>query len=67
MNLFKHCHFKYDVIIWVVRWYCKYVISYRDLEKMLTERSRDNPTIYHWVQYYAPNWKLKLVLSLENG
>ena len=34
MNLFKHRHFKYDIIIWAVRWYCKYGISYCDLEEM---------------------------------
>ncbi len=41
MNIFKHRHFKYDIIIWAVRWYCKYGISYRDLEEMLTERALD--------------------------
>jgi transposase-like protein len=56
MNIFKRRHFKYDIIIWAVRWYCKYGISYRDLEEMLTERgvSVDHSTIYRWVQYYAP-------------
>ena len=38
MNLFKNRHFKYDIIIWAVRWYYKYGISYRDLEEMLIER-----------------------------
>ncbi len=37
MNIFKHRHFKYDIIIRAVRWYCKYGISYRDLEEMLME------------------------------
>lgn len=56
MNIFKRRHFKYDIIIWAVRWYCKYGISYRDLEEMLTERGVevDHSTIYRWVQYYAP-------------
>lgn len=56
MNIFKGRHFKYDIIIWAVRWYCKYGISYRDLEEMLSERgiSVDHATIYRWVQYYAP-------------
>jgi hypothetical protein len=27
-----------DVILWAVRWYCRYGISYRDLEPMLGER-----------------------------
>lgn len=70
MNIFKHRHFKYDIIIWAVRWYCKYGISYRDLEEMLMERGVevDHSTIYRWVQYYAPKildklkwyWKPKL-------
>ena len=73
MNIFKRRHFKYDIIIWAVRWYCKYGISYRDLEEMLTERGVevDHSTIYRWVQYYAPKildklkwyWKPKLGLS----
>ena len=73
MKLFKHRHFKYDIIIWAVRWYCKYCISYRDLEEMLTEKGVevDHSTIYRWVQYYAPKileklkwyWKPKLGLS----
>lgn len=56
MNLFKHRHFEYDIIIWAVRWYCKYGISYRELEEMLGERGVqvDLTTIYRWVQRYAP-------------
>ena len=36
MNIFKNRYFKYDIIIWTVRWYCKYGIRYRDLEEILT-------------------------------
>ena len=73
MNIFKHRHFKYEIIICAVRWYCKYGISYRDLEEMLLERGVevDHSTIYRWVQYYAPKildklkwyWKPRLGLS----
>jgi transposase-like protein len=44
------------MIIWAVRWYCKYGISYRDLEEMLAERgiTVDHTTLYRWVIYYAP-------------
>jgi transposase-like protein len=73
VNIFKRRHFKYDIIIWAVRWYCKYGISYRDLEEMLLERGVevDHSTIYRWVQYYAPKildklkwyWKRQLGLS----
>jgi transposase-like protein len=56
MGLFKYRHFEYEIIIWAVRWYCKYGISYRDLEEMLAERgiTVDHTTLYRWVIYYAP-------------
>src|SRR3546814_1974174 len=56
MTDFKWRHFQGDVILWAVRWYCRYPISYRDLEEMLAERgiSVDHTTIYRWVQCYAP-------------
>ncbi len=53
-------------ILWAVRWYCRYPISYRDLEEMLAERgiSVDHTTIYRWVQCYAPEMGLAaLVLA----
>jgi hypothetical protein len=31
MNPFKGRHFQRDIILWAVRWYCKYGISYREL------------------------------------
>jgi len=62
VNLFKHRHFQYDIIIWAVRWYCKYGISYRELEEMLCERGVevDHTTIYRWVQRYAPEIEARL-------
>ncbi|MBM5781592.1 IS6 family transposase [Klebsiella pneumoniae] len=44
------------MILWAVRWYCKYGISYRELQEMLAERgvNVDHSTIYRWVQRYAP-------------
>ena len=62
MNIFKHRHFKHEIIIWAVRWYCKYGISYRDLEEMLCERGVDvdHSTIYRWVICYAPKLLDKL-------
>ena len=57
MSIFsgRHYHPK-DVILWAVRWYCRYGVSYRDLEEMLTERGVpvDHTTVYRWVQRYAP-------------
>ena len=53
---FQVAPFQGAVILWAVRWYCKYGISYRNLEEMLEERGVDvdHTTIYRWVQLYAP-------------
>ena len=61
MNPFKGRHFQRDIILWAVRWYRKYGISYRELQEMLAERgvNVDHSTIYRWVQRYAP--------EMENG
>lgn len=40
MNNFKGRHFEDQVILWAVRLYCKYEVSYRELKEMLEERSR---------------------------
>ena len=55
-NPFKWRHFDADSILLCLRWYLRYPLSYRDLEEMLRERglSVDHPTIYRWVQRYAP-------------
>src|SRR3546814_10936607 len=62
MTDFKWRHFQGDVILWAVRWYCRYPISYRDLEEMLAERgiSVDHTTIYRWVPCYAPELEKRL-------
>src|SRR3546814_18502444 len=62
MTDFKWGHFQGDVILWAVRWYCRYPISYRDLEEMLAERgiSVNRTTIYRWVQCYAPEMEKRL-------
>jgi hypothetical protein len=35
---FKGRHFRGEIVLWAVRWYCRYGISYRDLEQMMAER-----------------------------
>ena len=44
------------------RWYCRYAVSYRDLESMMTERgvAVDHSTIYRWVQRFAPEMEKRL-------
>ncbi|PKF48877.1 IS6 family transposase [Enterovibrio nigricans] len=62
MANFKGRHFSGQVILWAVRWYCKYGVSYRELAEMLEERSVDvdHITIYRWVQKYAPEIERRL-------
>jgi IS6 family transposase len=56
MSAFKWRQFAGEVIPWAVRWYCRYGISYRELEEMLGERGVevDHTTLYRWTQRYAP-------------
>jgi putative transposase len=53
---FKGSHFEAAIILWAVRWYCAYPISYRQLEEMMQERgaSVDHSTLNRWVIKYAP-------------
>jgi IS6 family transposase len=53
---FKWRHFQAEIILLCVRWYLRYVLSYRDLEEIMLERGLhvDHTTIYRWVQQYAP-------------
>ena len=50
------------VILWAVRWYLQFPISYRDLELMLGDRgvSVDHTTIYRGIQAYAPELEKRL-------
>ncbi len=59
---FKWRYFQGEIILWAVRWYCKYGVSFRDLEEMLCERGVDvdHTTIYRWVQHYAPEIEKRL-------
>ena len=59
---FKWRHYRGEIILWAVRWYCRYGVSYRDLEEMLKERGVDvdHSTIYRWVQHYAPEMEKRL-------
>jgi transposase-like protein len=56
MNAFKLRRFHALVILQCVRWYCKYTISYRQLEEMMAERgvAVDHTTIWRWIQRYDP-------------
>ena len=56
MSDFKGRRFPTGIILVCVSRYCKYGISYRDLEEMMSERgvTVDHRTLFRWVQHYAP-------------
>ena len=62
MSDFKGRHFEAEIVLWAVRRYCRYGVSYRDLEQMMGERgvSVDHSTIYRWVQWFAPEIEKRL-------
>ncbi|MBM4254537.1 MAG: IS6 family transposase [Deltaproteobacteria bacterium] len=53
---FKGSQFEKEIILWGVRWYVAYPISYRQLEEMMQERgvTVDHSTLNRWVRKYAP-------------
>ncbi|MFC7738297.1 IS6 family transposase [Roseomonas sp. GCM10028921] len=53
---FKGRQFTAEVILWAVRWYLMFPISYRDLELMLADRGVEvaHTTLFRWIQTYAP-------------
>jgi transposase, IS6 family len=61
-NPFKGRQFTSEAILWAVRWYLQFPISYRDLELMLRDRgvSVDHTTVYRWIQAYAPELEKRL-------
>ncbi len=54
---FKWRHFQAEIILLNVRWYCRYPLSYRNLEEMMRERGLnvDHSTINRWVLHYGPD------------
>jgi putative transposase len=48
-------HFEREVVLWGVRWYVAYPISYRQLEEMMEERGVevDHSSLNRWVLKYA--------------
>jgi IS6 family transposase len=53
---------KAEVILWAVRWYLMFPISYRDLELMLQDRGVevDHTTLFRWIQAYAPELEKRI-------
>ena len=59
---FKGRQFTAEVILWAVRWYLMFPISYRDLELMLQDRgvTVDHTTLFRWIQAYAPKLEKRI-------
>ena len=59
---FRGFRFPAEVILWAVRWYLQFSISYRDLERMLADRGVivDHTTMYRWVQRFAPELEKRM-------
>jgi transposase, IS6 family len=68
---FKGRHFTSEVILWALRWYLAFPISYRDLALMLSDRrvAVDHTTLFRWVQAYAakPEQRVRRHLRLCTG
>src|SRR5271166_3692186 len=68
---FKGRQFTAEVILWAVRWYLMFPISYRDLELMLLDRGVevDHTTIFRWIQAYAGELEKRIRphLRMSNG
>lgn len=66
--LFKWRHFQAEIILLNVRWYCRYALSYRDLEEMMQERGVevDHSTINRWVLKYAPELDKRIRPHLQS-
>jgi transposase-like protein len=59
---FRGFRFPAEVILWAVRWYLQFPVSYRDLELMLADRgvAVDHTTMYRWVQRFAPELEKRM-------
>jgi transposase, IS6 family len=55
-NLFKWRHYQDDIILWCVRWYLRYPISFAQIAEMAAERGLATTAscIWRWVQVYGP-------------
>ena len=66
---FKYKQFEAEVILWAVRWYLVFPISYRDLVMMADERglSVAHTTLMRWVHEYAPKLEKKIKSRLKKS
>lgn len=65
---FKWKHFEGDIIIWLVSWYCRYALSYKDLKEISQGRGLnvERSTICRWVHEYASEIAKRMKPHLRN-
>ena len=53
---FKVSHFEREIVLWGVRWYVAYPISYRQLDELKEERGVevDHSSLNRWLFKYVP-------------
>ena len=70
-NAFKGRQFTAEVILWAVRRYLQFPVSFRDVERMLADRgvSVDHTTVSRWTQRYASEIEKRVRphLRMTNG
>ena len=61
MISFKRMRFPSEIIMQCVYWYCRYSLSYRDLEEMMKDRGVDvdHSTINDWVIKFLPQLEVE--------
>ena len=68
---FKWKHFEGDIILWLVRWYCRYALSYNDLKEIAAERGLfvERSTMCRWAHEYGPELerRVKPYLKTDEG
>ncbi len=64
---FRGFRFPAEVVLWAVRWYLQFPVSYRDLERRLAGRGVqvDYVTLFRWVQRFAPELERRLRRQLR--
>ena len=66
---FKWRLYEAEIMLLCVRWYLRYVLSYRDLEEIMRERGlhRDHTTIYRLPSSGTPpNWRNAVAPSQDH-
>jgi transposase, IS6 family len=70
-GLLKGRQFTAEIILWAIRWYLQFPISYRDLARMFSDQGIqvDHTTLFRWIQAYAPELdkRIRPHLRMTNG